>query len=82
MKNLLAESHFETVCTKCVTELDQLVSRASDVPVDSVGDKIIEGTHYYIENGLMVFTELYHIAKGYCCKSGCRHCAYGYKPDI
>jgi hypothetical protein len=32
--------------------------------------------HYYIENGLMVFTETYHIEKGYCCNNGCRHCPY------
>jgi hypothetical protein len=38
-----------------------------------------EGTHYYIEDGKWVFTEYYHILRGYCCQSGCRHCAYGYK---
>ena len=31
---------------------------------------------YYIENGLIVFTEAYHLKRGYCCKSGCRHCPY------
>lgn len=44
---------------------------------------------YYIENGLIVFTEAYHLQRGYCCKSGCRHCPYdrksgggpGSKPD-
>jgi hypothetical protein len=34
---------------------------------------------YYWENGLMVFTEAYHLKRGYCCKSGCRHCPYGFK---
>lgn len=34
---------------------------------------------YYIENGLYVFTEAYLLQKGYCCKSGCRHCPYGFK---
>ncbi|MEM8567298.1 MAG: DUF5522 domain-containing protein [Bacteroidota bacterium] len=33
---------------------------------------------YYIENGLYVFTEAYHLQRGYCCKSGCRHCPYGF----
>lgn len=36
---------------------------------------------YYIENGLVVFTEAYHLKRGYCCKSGCRHCPYGYKKE-
>ncbi|TDQ14936.1 hypothetical protein DFQ04_2817 [Algoriphagus boseongensis] len=32
---------------------------------------------YYInENGLMVFTEKYHLKRGYCCGSGCKHCPY------
>ncbi|MEO6962656.1 MAG: DUF5522 domain-containing protein [Puia sp.] len=26
-----------------------------------------------------MFTEFYHISRGYCCRSGCRHCAYGFK---
>ena len=34
---------------------------------------------YYIENGLIVFTEAYHLKRGYCCKSGCRHCPYDRK---
>ncbi len=33
---------------------------------------------YYIENGLFVFTRSYHLKRGYCCQSGCRHCPYGY----
>jgi hypothetical protein len=38
-----------------------------------------EGEDYYIdENGLYVFTEAYHIRRGYCCRSGCRRCPYGY----
>lgn len=38
-----------------------------------------KGTLYYIENGMYVFTEEYHLKRGYCCKSGCRHCPYGFK---
>ena len=40
---------------------------------------------YYWENGLMVFTRAFHLRRGYCCKSGCRHCPYGFskvkRPD-
>jgi hypothetical protein len=32
---------------------------------------------YYMENGLMVFTQAFHLKRGYCCKSGCRHCPFG-----
>lgn len=32
---------------------------------------------FYYENGLLVFTAAYHLKRGYCCNSGCRHCPYG-----
>ena len=33
---------------------------------------------YYTPEGYIVFTEKYHLKRGYCCKSGCKHCPYGY----
>jgi hypothetical protein len=36
---------------------------------------------YYLENGFKVFTEEYHLKRGYCCKNGCRHCPY-HKKDL
>jgi hypothetical protein len=44
-----------------------------------VRSSLIENTHYYFNDaGLMVFTETYHIERGYCCGNGCRHCPYHY----
>ena len=37
-----------------------------------------EGDFYLSEEGYKVFTEKYHLKRGYCCESGCRHCPYGY----
>lgn len=37
---------------------------------------LVEGEDYYLENGLMVLTERYHLRRGYCCDQGCRHCPY------
>jgi hypothetical protein len=34
------------------------------------------GEDYYLENGFMVFTAAYHLKRGFCCGSGCRHCPY------
>ncbi|TXI68302.1 MAG: hypothetical protein E6Q41_04300 [Cyclobacteriaceae bacterium] len=31
---------------------------------------------FYWKNGLLVFTEAYHLKRGYCCTNGCRHCPY------
>ena len=30
----------------------------------------------YFENGLLVYTAAYHLKRGSCCGSGCRHCPY------
>jgi hypothetical protein len=31
---------------------------------------------YYFEGPLLVFTAAYHLKRGYCCGSGCRHCPF------
>jgi hypothetical protein len=33
---------------------------------------------YFNEQGYRVFTEKYHLKRGHCCKSGCKHCPFGY----
>lgn len=38
--------------------------------------KLIEGIDYYLENGLFVFTKIFHEKRGFCCGNGCKHCAY------
>ncbi len=34
---------------------------------------------YFDENNLLVFTATYHLKRGYCCQSGCRHCPFGFR---
>lgn len=42
-------------------------------------NKLTLGEDYYLTpEGYKVFTEKFHLKRGYCCKSGCRHCPYGY----
>jgi len=31
---------------------------------------------FYMEGPYMVFTAAYHLRRGYCCNSDCRHCPY------
>ena len=45
-------------------------------------DQLVEGEDFYYEGPYMVFTEKYLRKRGYCCESGCRHCPYGYRPDV
>jgi hypothetical protein len=42
-------------------------------------EKLIEGEDFYIEKASQVFTIVYLSKRGYCCKSACRHCPFGYK---
>lgn len=30
----------------------------------------------YLDGPYLVFTAQYHLRRGYCCHSGCRHCPY------
>jgi hypothetical protein len=31
---------------------------------------------FYYEGPYLVFTSAYHLKRGYCCNSDCRHCPY------
>ena len=45
------------------------------------GSDLVEGEDYYLEQGNWVFTAKYLLNRGYCCRSGCRHCPYGFVKD-
>jgi hypothetical protein len=38
---------------------------------------LVEGVDYYKEGEKVVFTSAYHLKRGHCCNSRCRHCPYG-----
>lgn len=43
---------------------------------------LTEGLDFYWNpDGLMVLTAHYLRSRGYCCRSGCRHCPYGFRRD-
>jgi hypothetical protein len=39
-------------------------------------DKFDKEDFYLSEEGFIVFTEAYHLKRGYCCQSGCKHCPW------
>jgi hypothetical protein len=41
-------------------------------------DKLSQEDYYLSDEGYIVFTENFHLKRGYCCKSGCKHCPYGF----
>jgi hypothetical protein len=49
----------------------------AEAPRDVRPGELEEGVDYYVERGFVVFTAAYHLKRGYCCESGCRHCPYG-----
>lgn len=75
----LEKTQYDCLCNQCLAELDRLVEKAQKLPFPRRPRELVEGLHFYMENGMFVFTEFYHIQKGNCCRSGCRHCAYGFK---
>jgi hypothetical protein len=40
------------------------------------GFPALEAEDYYFEGPKLVFTAAYHLKRGSCCGSGCRHCPY------
>ena len=49
---------------------------ANDSPARSPSSGPLEPEDYYFDGPYMVFTAAYHLKRGTCCGSGCRHCPY------
>ena len=78
-KSFLANTFYSCLCNECLTELNLLVAKEKEFPFPGRGGELIEGIHYYNEGEYRVFTEFYLLSRGFCCRSGCRHCPYGFK---
>ena len=52
---------------------------ADELPKNETPEaRLEEGRDFYWDGPYMVFTAHYLTSRGYCCKSGCRHCPYGF----
>jgi hypothetical protein len=79
-KEYLSKTKFkDCLCLNCLTHLNNLVKASLILEFPKQRQLIAEGLHYYMDNGYFVFTEMYHLLRGNCCGSGCRHCVYGNK---
>lgn len=78
-KEFLLKTNYDCLCNSCLNEINNLVTISNKYSFPISPNQLIEGIHYYKENNFWVFTELYHIIRGSCCKNNCRHCAYGFK---
>lgn len=74
----LEKTKYDCLCNPCLIHLNDMIIEAKNNSFTTSKDQLQEGLHYYYEGPYMVMTEFYHITRGYCCQSGCRHCAYGF----
>ena len=74
----LYRSGVDCHCNACLSYYDSILTKNTDLAFPFKKDQFIEGLHYYQEGNKWVFTEIYHLLRGHCCESNCRHCAYGY----
>lgn len=81
-RQFLEQTNYDCLCKKCLAEINGLTQDATLADFPRRREQFVEGLHFYKENGLWVFTEFYHLLRGRCCQSGCRHCAYGYPKTI
>jgi hypothetical protein len=77
----------DCLCQNCLHKATELKINAYVSKISREGTKnntaqniqnnsVLQGIDYYIENGLWVFTAWYHLKRGNCCGSNCRHCPY------
>jgi hypothetical protein len=74
----LSKTKYGCLCNNCLKEVDEQVAISKQYRFPTQRADFQEGVHYYIEGQYWVFTELYHMLRGTCCQSGCRHCVYGF----
>ena len=82
---LIADELTDCFCPQCLREAIAKLNAPESGP-NEVRDQqaswplLREGQDFYVEGGVMVFTAAYHLRRGYCCDSGCRHCPFEQKP--
>jgi len=59
---------------------DKSYSEATSQPLQEQREALSPEDFYY-DGSYLVFTEEYHLRRGFCCRSGCRHCPYGFKGE-
>lgn len=73
----------DCLCPKCLPATIADLQHADESTKTSLASstekslgELIEGEDYYRDNDRVVFTARYHLRRGYCCHSGCRHCPF------
>jgi hypothetical protein len=59
-----------------VTKSDKLGTPKPVEETPAAPDELLRPEDFYYEGPYLVFTAAYHLKRGYCCNSDCRHCPY------
>lgn len=58
-------------------DAEDRVTRAGEDGGAASADDALQPGDTYLDGPYVVFTAQYHLRRGFCCNSGCRHCPYG-----
>jgi hypothetical protein len=68
-------------CGEDIKQAESAISAArpsavpGDLGVRAPGPSLLP-EDFYMEGPYLVFTAAYHLRRGFCCNTGCRHCPY------
>jgi hypothetical protein len=80
--SLVANEDQDCLCPQCLREAIQKLNSAGTGAHHAINAGatsqylLVKGEDYYLEGEAIVFTAHYHLRRGFCCESGCRHCPY------
>jgi hypothetical protein len=57
-----------------MSDSDEFVAGDAEKSEGAQGE--LRDEDFYYEGPYLVFTAAYHLKRGYCCNSNCRHCPY------
>ena len=84
---LSLEVQEDCLCESCLSQAIQakiikLINTSSQQDIIAMArqyrtdEKLISGIDYLIEDNNWVFTQWYHLKRGYCCGNACKNCPY------
>jgi hypothetical protein len=59
-----------------MTKPTDIAANQSAEPKFESPDEDLRPEDFYYEGPYLVFTAAYHLKRGFCCNSDCRHCPY------
>lgn len=79
--DFLSKTSWSCLCNNCLKHFNSQIAESLLQPFPKGNHDFIEKVHYNMEGGLLVFSELFLIQRGYCCQSACRNCPYGFRKE-